>query len=149
MAYFIFTKNLSEGNLYKIASNDADKDALHFSPAHSIVKDVSDEDFLKIRSERSQVYLDDNDNVIIEDRSCSYTDASGLQGTIDSHIKLCNRFIEDRENENNPLLSRVTSYRDMCQSFDVSTINFPLNDTWEGYLLDNSIDFISPLQFCV
>ena len=149
MAYFIFTKNTGPGNLYRIAANDADKDALHFPPEHSIVKDVSDEDFLKIKSQKAEVYLD-GDNVVIQDEnsgSVYYEQASHLQEIIDMHLKICNEFIKDDRNQDSTLLSRVTSYRDMCESFDTSTVTFPMYKSWEAYLTDNSIDFISPLQF--
>tara|TARA_R110000824_G_scaffold384729_1_gene578809 strand:+ start:41 stop:493 length:453 start_codon:yes stop_codon:yes gene_type:complete len=150
MAYFIFSSNTGLGNLYKIAADDSDKDAIHYSPS-AIVKTVSDEDFLKIKSQKAEANLE-GDNVIIQDKGSdrfNFEQASELQKEIDLHIKICNEFIDNDSNQNNPLLGRVTSYRNMCKSFDVSTINFPLNNSWESYLLDNSIDFISPLQFCV
>jgi hypothetical protein len=148
MAYFIFT-GTGQGNLYRIAENDSDKNGLHFSENNSIVKVVSDSDFLKIKSEKAQVYLD-GDNVVIEDGSDDsvYQEASELQDVINKHVAICNQFIENEKNQDSIFLSRVTSYKNMCESFDTSTVTFPLNKTWQAYLTDNSIDFISPLQFC-
>lgn len=150
MAYFIFT-GTGSGTLYKIAENDSDKNGLHFSESNSIIKDVSDSDFLKIKSQKAAVSLD-GDNVVIQDQSPEnphFEEASSLQNIINEHVRICNQFIEDGKNQDSVFLSRVTNYKNMCESFDTSTVSFPLNKSWETYLSDNSIDFISPLQFCV
>jgi len=49
-------------------------------------------------------------------------------------------------NNGNAMESQVQTYLNTLNSFDTSTITYPLESTWEKYCVDNSITFLHPLQ---
>jgi hypothetical protein len=47
---------------------------------------------------------------------------------------------------NHPDASLFTTYKNVVDSFDPSTVTFPLNKSWEKHCEDSSIPYINLLQ---
>ena len=147
MAYFIFNSNVNQ--LYRIARNDSEKDSLDINNDSEgyVIKTVSDEDFNKIVFQKYSATLN-GDAVeltnIFSDEVDVYVSAEELDVIIQFHIK----FFQDRlmSYREHPRINDIKNYIKILQTFDTSTVVFPLNKHWEEYCHDNSITFIHPLQ---
>ena len=142
MAYLIVDES---NNLYKIAANDTDRDSQNCSmPPYSTI-DISDEDFAKVK--QNQV------SITISNGSATFTDEPGFnyeaqQDLVNYHTNLKNQlkqFVRNNDSSN-ALFTPCNNYMDSLNSFDYSTITFPLNSSWEKYCEDNSISYVHPLQ---
>ena len=141
MAYFIFYSD----NLIKIAANENDKNSLPIAPVYT-VKDVSDSDFLKVKKNAATASLS-GDNVVVTDyESRGFDDESQLQSYHENIITQIDYFLNGTGNESKSLYDAITNYKTILQSFDTSTITYPMTKTWEEYCEDNSIAYVSPLQ---
>tara|TARA_R110000796_G_scaffold251856_1_gene384241 strand:+ start:759 stop:1196 length:438 start_codon:yes stop_codon:yes gene_type:complete len=143
MAYFIFENNY----LSKIAANDADKNSLNLSPT-AVVKSVSDTDFEEVRQLIKRVSLFDGTNITYE--VFEITGETPIPNEDDAKlgnkgvIKIMNDFLQS--NSSNSMYSAVSDYKNYLESFDYSTITYPMTVSWEKYCSDNSITFFHPLQ---
>ena len=143
MAYFIFENNY----LSKIAANDADKNSLNLSPT-AVVKSVSDTDFEEVRQLIKRVSLFDGTNITYE--VFEITGETPILNEDDAKlgnkgvIKIMNDFLQS--NSSNSMYSAVSDYKNYLESFDYSTITYPMTVSWEKYCSDNSITFFHPLQ---
>jgi len=144
MAYFIFTKDNNQNNLYRIAENDTDKNSLSFHEKTSVVKTVSDVDYNKVKQSKATAYLE-NDIVVVNDISVNIPNENSLKATIDMNIKTCDYFLNNFDS-NNSMRSAISNYKSVLESFDTSTITFPIDKSWETYCLENGITFLNPLQ---
>lgn len=143
MAYFIFENN----NLFKIAANDADKNSLNLSPT-AVVKTVSDTDFEEVRQQIKHVSSFDGTNI-----SYDVFGTTGESGIINEDVlkanhkgvlDIINAFLKN--NPSNSMYSAVNDYKNYLESFDYSSITYPIIVSWEKYCSDNSITFFHPLQ---
>ena len=126
MAYLIFN---TQGELYRIASDDSEKNNLDINPDF-FVKVATDEEFNKIRLETHSVSLDGENFIFIED---------GNNLLVFFRKKL-------EYDPDHPRADDINSYISTLENFDTSTITFPLDKNWQEYCQENSITFISPLQ---
>lgn len=143
MAYFIYSGN----DLVSIAANDSDKDCLPIVDSYT-VKDVSDSDFLKVKKQTSQTYLN-NGNVVINDSvqtAPRFTDENDLRNYHDQLISKINVFLSVESNSSKSMFNSINNYKTYLEGFDYSSFTFPNTKTWEEYCEDNSIAYISPLQ---
>ena len=128
MAYFIFNNN----SLFRIAANDAHKNSLNINESDYVIKDVSDQDFNKVRLNKKTAKLV-NDDIVLQDILVSSINEEELNQNIQLVSDEINRF--SINNENNAL-----------HNFDSSSVTYPFSKTWEEYCVDNSITFFHPLQ---
>jgi hypothetical protein len=139
MAYLIFN---SDNNLVKIASSDLDKDSQNIVLADHTVRDVSDSDFLKVKTEAYVTY--DGTNITITDTEYSFSDEESLKVYLKNVVSTLTRFLS--ENNDNSLYINLNNYKEYLETFDTSSVTFPLNKSWEKYCNENSITFYHPLQ---
>jgi len=144
MAYFIFAKNIDQNNLYRIAQNDTDKNGLIFNEKTDTVKTVSDVDFNKVRESKATVNLE-SDSVVISDVSLNIPNENALKSNINIIIGICDNFLQ-KYDSNNSMYSAVSNYKNVLESFDTSSVSFPINKSWETYCSENSITYLNPLQ---
>jgi len=153
MAYVIISNN----QIYRIASNETEKNELNINQNDYIVKDISDADFLRIK--KDDVYTSfandtltitnkDEDNTIIGATPEEIKEESikFLKQYHEELIKLFDVFLIGENNSSKSLYSTIQSYRDYLSNFNYDSLTYPLNKTWEQYCHDNSISYISPLQ---
>lgn len=151
MAYAIIANN----QIYRIASNEAEKNDLNINENDYIIKDISDADFLKIKKDDPYTSFANN-TLTITDKA-----AETILGTpeeiqeeskriLQKHhqdlIKQFDAFLLDQNNQNKSLYSTIQSYRNYLNDFDYDSLTYPLNKTWEQYCNDNSISYINALQ---
>lgn len=146
MAYLIIN---DAGYLYRIASNEAEKNDINctFPPYTTI--DISDADFLKVKqnivdaniSNGSVTFIDNSDLI-----SNSSTLEVQLKADHENIIKLLEYFLRST-NSSKILYSTCQTYRDYLKDLDYSSLTFPITGkTWEQYCEDNSITYVHPLQ---
>jgi len=142
MAYIIRKGNI----LSKIAKDDTDKNEQNFpSEIYSSIN-ISDSDFLKLKKSRATVTID-GDNVTINDvASTTYADSNSLTSNINSIKYSLKQFLDISSNNSKAIYSVAQTYYNTLDAFDISTISFSLNKTWEEYCEENSITYIHPLQ---
>jgi hypothetical protein len=140
MGQFIFN-NFNQ--LIAIAANDNDKNSLNVNLDDCIITTPTDDDFNKIRF--GGYWLEkDGDNITYHDPIVSYTDQESLNVWISEVKNKCQQMLNN--NNGNAMESQVQTYLKTLNSFDTSTITYPLESTWEKYCVDNSITFLHPLQ---
>ena len=142
MAYIITINN----QIHKIASNDVEKNeiAVSFPPFEAI--DISDDDFSKLKNDSAWASISEGSVTITDsDMSISYENEDELKQYIENIKPLFKNFIH-RVNESKSLYSTINSYYTTLNTYDYSSINYPLNTTREKYCEDNSIDYINTLQ---
>jgi hypothetical protein len=142
MAYIIFNEN---NELVKIASNASDRDSLHLVLSNLSVTEVSDIDFLKIKKNMASVSYDGL-TVTVTD----FNEANSIetQSKLESYLKDIIKYISyyTNSNKNHLMYNEINSYKEYLENFDVNSLTFPLNKSWEEYCSDNSITFYHPLQ---
>ena len=141
MAYLIFN---SDNQLSKIAANDSERDSQNLILSDYSVVTVSDADFLKVKT---GVVLTsyDGSNVSFTDLSDSIiTDENVLKSIIQNILNQLEEFFKG--NKDNSLYNSLQNYKNTLETFDTSSITYPLNKTWEQYCNENSITFYHPLQ---
>lgn len=140
MAYLIFN---SDNNLVKIAANDSDRDSQNIILSDHSVVSVSDADFLKVKTGIVKLSYDGT-NVSFTDTNGSITDENMLKSIFQNILNQLEEFL--LVNQSNALYNSLKDYKHALESFDTSSITFPLNKTWEQYCNENSITFYHPLQ---
>lgn len=143
MAYLIVN---SDGFLYKIAANDTDKNNLNCDISMFTTLDISDDDFLKIKQELVRVNISDGSATITErDISVYSINENNLKKQHENILLSLNNFLNSN-NSSNSFYDNCLSYKNYLETFDYSTITFPLTKTWEKYCEDNSITYLHTLQ---
>ena len=142
MAYLIVN---SQNQLYKIASNDTEKNNQNCTiPPYSTIE-ISDADFLKIKQNLV--------NINISGETASFTDIDFTDFSFsETHlteyhkdvIQSLTSFMD--VNKDHSFWNEANDYRGFLQSFDYASLSLPLSITWEKYCQDKSISSIHPLQ---
>lgn len=142
----------SDNQLYKIAENEQDKNNLNCSyPPYKAVT-ISDSDFLKIKTNLATAsYV--NDSVSVIDIT---PDQERLGLEIQEYINNLKFYLENVKNllqnfiknndSNHVFYTRIINYFNYLNGLDLSTIQYPINNNWENYCQQNSIDYLHPLQ---
>tara|TARA_Y100001937_G_C7116426_1_gene330353 strand:+ start:411 stop:854 length:444 start_codon:yes stop_codon:yes gene_type:complete len=145
MAYIIFN---NRGELLNIAANDTELGWWVFAD-NCTVKDVSQSDFDNVRFNLMTCSLD-GDTINYESKlgidtdgtpftTYIWTDAAELQ----SHLDLLkNKLQESIDNGH----TQYQDYLNYLESFDVSSLTYPLNQSWEQWCNDNGVNFYNTLQ---
>lgn len=142
MAYIIFNEN---NELVKIASNASDRDSLHLVLSNLSVTEVSDIDFLKIKKNMASVSYDGLTVTVTDFNEANIIET---QSKLESYLKDIIKYIScyTNTNRNHLMYNEINSYKEYLENFDVNSLTFPLNKSWEEYCSDNSITFYHPLQ---
>ena len=141
MANLFFTSE-GPGGLYKI-STDADKASMGINDNDYTVKVISDSDFQSVRN-NTKVAVLSGDTVSYTDVETSFNNAEGLTMYLNQVKSTIDSFIQGRPS--NSMITALTNYRDYIDSFDVSSLTYSLDKSWEKYCEDNSITYFHPLQ---
>lgn len=151
MAYAIITNN----ELYRIASNETEKNDLNINESDYIIKDISDADFLKLKNNVASTTFA-NDTLTITDKpadtilgTAEEIQAESKRLLQEHHQNLINQFnafLKGESNASKSLHSIIESYKNYLSNFDYDSLTYPLNKTWEEYCSENSISYINALQ---
>jgi len=141
MANLFFTAE-GTGGLYKI-STDADKASMGINDNDYTVKVISDSDFQSVRN-NTKVAVLSGDTVSYTDFDTSFLNAEDLTMYLNQVKSTIDSFIQGRPS--NSMITELTNYRDYIDSFDVSSLTYPIDKSWEKYCEDNSITYYHPLQ---
>ena len=141
MAYLIFNHR---NNLVKIAANDSDRDSQNIVLSNHSVVNVSDDDFLRVKTNVVEVSYDGT-NVTYTDVTDNYfSDENVLQSYLNDIKQSISSFLD--VNRDHSLHDSLMAYYSDLDHFDMSSISFPMDKTWEQYCNENSITFYHPLQ---
>lgn len=142
MAYVIID---SQNRVYKIASNDEDKNNLNCDYSIYTAISVSDVDFNNVKQAKS--YFTYENNAIV-----SNTISSFIWENVDSlksyheHIKqMLSEFLTN-VTSSHVFYTRAQNYLNTLNNFNYDNITFPLAKSWETYCEENSIDYLNSLQ---
>ena len=142
MAYII-SSDSTPTNISKIAENDAAKDKLYLSPLN-VVHDISDSDFASLKNVTKVVSGYENDNFVFTDANTHWDTQEELTSYINMKISVVGNTIERYPDHSDA--SSWTTYKNVLENFDTSTVSYPLNTSWEKYCEDNSITYINLLE---
>jgi len=127
--------------VYKISA-DSDISGHPVNDVHTQM-DLTDEDFNSVRLNQKDLSV--SDGVLnTTDVEYSFQNEEELKEYIDNVIKSLDGFLIN--NSSNPMFNSLQTYRTFLNEFDVSTITFPYEKSWEEYCNDNSITFFHTLQ---
>ena len=147
MAYLIINDG---GYLYKIASNEAEKNDINCTfPPYTII-DISDANFLKVKKNTVDINIS-NGSVTFVDNSDLISNSSILEVQLkaanENIIKSLEYFLKGSTNSSKILYSICQTYSNYLKDLDYSSITFPITGkTWEQYCEDNLITYVHPLQ---
>lgn len=155
MAYFIFN---NDGLIQAIASNDTAKTNLNIDESKLDVRTVSDDDYNKVRKGLAVNVKVVNNAVVIDirtDKTECPPDVSEAnyqiktQAYLDEYIanvlQVCKYYLD--VNADHSMYSDILNYKNYLESFDTSSLTYPLSETtWEEYCDNNSITYYHPLQ---
>jgi hypothetical protein len=137
---FVVEKN----GFFKIASNENEKNDINFLEG-ATVHNLSDSDFNEVKQDKSKISISSGVVTVIQNETGLFENVDDLKQRHEKIKDSLYNFLI-----NNPsskiLYSTAQTYSDTLNSFDYSTITFPLNKHWEEYCEDNSIQYIHPLQ---
>ena len=129
---------LSNAGVYKISA-DSDISSHPVNDVHTQM-DLTNEDFNSVRLNQKDLSV--SDGVLnTADMEYDFQNEEELKQYIDGVIKILDSFLIN--NSNNPMFNSLQTYRTFLNEFDISTITFPYNKSWEEYCNDNSITFFS------
>ena len=137
---FVIEKN----GFFKIALNEDQKNDLNFNDTPT-THTISDTDFNEVIKDKLIISI--SDGVV--------TTAANEQGLFETEEELKKKhetlktalknFLDNNSSSKN-LYSTAQTYYNTLNSFDYSTITFPLTKSWEEYCNDNSIEYLHYLQ---
>jgi len=145
MAYITFLNNM----VYRIASNEVEKNELNINENDYVIKEINDVDFLKIKKDNPLVSLENNNVSIVDGPSEFEQDQEKSKTMLQEHHENLIRSFEaflTPSNSSKSLYASINDYNNYLKNFDYDSLTYPLNKTWEQYCNDNSINYINPLQ---
>jgi len=140
MAYIITNQN----SLYKIAADDTAKSKLNINESDYEITTISDADFNKLKLQTGSLEHSNGSYSVVDIPNISIINEDVLKKQIEFNIDFFERWMDNNQGHSN--YNTVNSYCTYLRNFDTSSLTYPMNQTFEQYLVANSIDFISPLQ---
>ena len=140
MSYIIFNNN---NELVKIAANDSDRDSQNIVLSDHTIQNVSDSDFLKIRTGVATATYDGT-SVTLTDNVMPSLSEINFKEYLEDVIIIASSFLE--ENKSNLLYTPINEYKNYLKNFDSSSLSFPSEKNLEQYCNENSLPFYHPLQ---
>lgn len=129
---------------FKIALNEIQKNDLNFDDT-ATTHTISDTDFNEIKKDKSKVSISDGVVTITAAPTGLFEEENNLKERHNILKEILNAFLENNPSSKS-LYSTAQTYYNTLDTFDYSTITFPLNKTWEEYCEDNSITYLHHLQ---
>jgi hypothetical protein len=129
-----------------IVENDIHKSVWeNFLNSYNFIQ-ISDDDFLKLKNHEQFIVSTDGVNVVYEDASGERTESQENYELYINEIKnKLTAFINGHPDSQ--LKTDAKNYLNyLNNTFDISTITFPVNVYLNKYFSDNNIPFLSPLQ---
>jgi len=133
MAYFIFN---TEGFITKIAEDDVGKSKLNITDSVYDIRTVSTEDFNNVRLSLGEARMVDNVPTVVlkdslpvkpgEEGSLNIKTQTELEAAIDLVKQVVSPIIEHCTDH--PNYSDYVSYKNYLDSFDASSLTYPLTD---------------------
>ena len=142
MAYIISSDTVKT-NISKIAENGDAKDKLFLPPTNEI-HTISDSDFANLKNITKVVSGYENENFVYIEANTHWDTEEELSSYIESKIKVLSNTLERYPEHSDA--SAWTTYKNVLENFDTSTVSYPLNTSWEKYCEDSSIVYINLLQ---
>jgi hypothetical protein len=136
----------STNSIVGIAENDTHKSVWeNFPSAYSFIQ-ISDDDFLKLKNHEQFIVSTDGVNVVYETLTGEKNESQEAYELYINDVKnRLTNFINGHPNSQ--LKTDATNYLNyLNNTFDISTITFPVNVNLNKYFSDNNIPFLSPLQ---
>ena len=142
-----FAITLNNG-VHKIASNETEKNEINIFFPPAVAHKISDDEFNKIKKNTAVLnFVNNTISVVDFDINQSFADADALKRYHATIKPLINDFLEPSTgNDTKSLHNSIQSYSNTLESFDYSSITYPLDKSWEQYCEENSITYVHPLQ---
>ena len=141
MAYLI----CSNDNIYKIAADENEKNQHNvFFPPYEAVE-VSNENFLKLKKNLVFATISNGNVNLTNLEMISFTETE-LQEYLKAIKTKLKSFLKIQKNHSKSIKTQIQNYYDYLNTFNTSTITYPLNKSWEQYCEENSINYLHPLQ---
>jgi|TARA_R100000329_G_C7596609_1_gene211566 hypothetical protein len=142
-----FAITLNNG-VHKIASNETEKNEINIFFPPAVAHTISDDEFNKIKKNTAVLnFVNNTISVVDFDINQSFADADALKRYHATIKPLINDFLEPSTgNDTKSLHNSIQSYSNTLESFDYSSITYPLDKSWEQYCEENSITYVHPLQ---
>ena len=156
MAFYIYKASQNDKtHVLKIVANESDIENLNLGAYTKI--EVSESEYNNIRNSTKIIESYDGttftyrdyplqENAPGKDSWCCYENNQELDNYLNVVVGRCNDFLEVPTNASNPLFSDITNYKNYIESFDTSSLTYPMLISWEKYCEDNSITYFNPLQ---
>ena len=142
-----FAITLNNG-VHKIASNETEKNEINIFFPPAVAHTISDDEFNKIKKNTAVLnFVNNTISVVDFDINQSFADADALKRYHATIKPLINDFLEPSTgNDTKSLHNSIQSYSNTLESFDYSSITYPLDKSWEQYCEENSITYVHHLQ---
>lgn len=144
MAYVITLNN----GFYRIAETETDKNEHNIAYPPAVATSITDEQFQKVKKNIASVIVSSEGAISFREEPSTNTFDS--QEELDVYLnqvkRVCDQFLKPSSNSSKSIYSAVNTYRSLLDSYDYSSITFPINGSWEKYCDDNSIAYVNPLQ---
>jgi len=145
MAYLVFN---SDNSLFRIASNDTDLGNLNLpDPLGSSynLQTINDSDFESVRKNLKEVSFDGT-TITYTDQTWKWPNQDVLNNYFVSIVyDRCEAFLNVNQ-DSHPMYNSIRNYQMDVQSFDISSLTYPMEISWEEYCSNNSITYYHPLQ---
>lgn len=142
MAFLIHKNN----SLFNIVENENQKNDLNYDLSSYISLTISQEDFNNIKKNLASPILTDGTLSLISRTAPFYDEEQQLKSYIDNVKNEIKSFIKVESNNNKILYNTAINYFNTLETFNTSTITFPMDISWEQHCENNSIDYLHPLQ---
>jgi hypothetical protein len=142
MSYLILNLN---NELYKIAEDDLEKNAILIN-RELIQKTISitTQDFQDLQLYKKLFESSDGVNYTLKPSLGYNSDKKEIENYINYLMESIRFFLDN--NKQNPMINKWQTYYDYLNSFNINTINFPLNISFEEYLYNNNVSVLNTLQ---
>lgn len=142
MAFIIASKS-NKGSVHRIAANQTDLDSLGLVQSHYSIETISDADFNNLKNNTKTIASHDGTNYVYNDTTADFT-ADMYADAFRISKEALKRAIEKEPSHADA--AGWQTYLNYLESFDLSTITFPINKPWEKYCEDNSVTYYNVLQ---
>ena len=142
MAYII-TSNEIKTNISGIARDASAKDNMEIS-AQCVAHEIGEADFNNLKNNTKRVSDHDGTNFVYADMETEFIEENNLKTYLGIKSKAIAQIIE--KYPDHPDMTIWTTYKDLVDNYDTSTVTFPLTTSWEKYCEDNSIDYFNLLE---
>ena len=142
MAYII-TADETKTNVSGIARDASARDNMEMS-APCIAHEISEADFNNLKNSTKRVSDHDGTNFVYVDMITEFEEENDLTNYLVVVSNAVSEII--KKYPEHPDMTIWTTYKDLIDNFDKSTITFPLATSWEKYCEDNSISYFNLLE---